>query len=174
MIIPNYFRYFILHSNEKKKVNNLKTKETKPSTKNHYHYRWLLYDTLSHTLCNFDASSLFWYQEEAAVYVCGDARHMAHDVHKVLTKIIVIQGQRTPEEADQYLRAMETQGRYQKDVWVVWSLGTSWQNRGTIRCWDLCNFTWWRSHIKEAFCDTSISFWISHISFISWFFFNLY
>ncbi|XP_078337816.1 NADPH oxidoreductase A-like isoform X1 [Crassostrea virginica] len=58
-------------------------------------------------------------EEEAAVYVCGDARHMAHDVHKVLTKIIVIQGQRTPEEADQYLRAMETQGRYQKDVWVV-------------------------------------------------------
>lgn len=53
------------------------------------------------------------------MYVCGDARHMAHDVHKVLTKIIVIQGQRTPEEADQYLRAMETQGRYQKDVWVV-------------------------------------------------------
>lgn len=103
----------------KKKVNNLKTKETKPSTKNHYHYRWLLYDTLSHTLCNFDASSLFWYQEEAAVYVCGDARHMAHDVHKVLTKIIVILGKRTLEEADQYLRAMETQGRYQKDVWVV-------------------------------------------------------
>lgn len=110
---------FYFSFKRKKKVNNLKTKETKPSTKNHYHYRWLLYDTLSHTLCNFDASSLFWYQEEAAVYVCGDARHMAHDVHKVLTKIIVIQGQRTPEEADQYLRAMETQGRYQKDVWVV-------------------------------------------------------
>ena len=110
---------FYFSFKRKKKVNNLKTKETKPSTKNHYHYKWLLYDTLNHRLCNFDASSLFWYQEEAAVYVCGDARHMAHDVHKVLTKIIVIQGQRTPEEADQYLRAMETQGRYQKDVWVV-------------------------------------------------------
>ncbi|XP_048746472.2 NADPH oxidoreductase A-like [Ostrea edulis] len=58
-------------------------------------------------------------KENAAVYVCGDAKYMAHDVHKVLLKIIADQGQRTPEDALLYLKSMETEGRYQKDVWVT-------------------------------------------------------
>lgn len=61
----------------------------------------------------------FGVQENAAVYVCGDAKYMAHDVHKVLLKIIADQGQRTPEDALLYLKSMETEGRYQKDVWVT-------------------------------------------------------
>jgi sulfite reductase (NADPH) flavoprotein alpha-component len=44
---------------------------------------------------------------------------MARDVHKVLLKIITDQGQRTPEDASLYLSSMETEGRYQKDVWVT-------------------------------------------------------
>lgn len=66
--------------------------------------------------------SLIWNlinKEEAAVYVCGDAKHMARDVHKVLLQIIVMQGQTTQEEAELYLSILEVQGRYQKDVWVT-------------------------------------------------------
>lgn len=66
--------------------------------------------------------SLIWNlinKEEAAVYICGDAKHMAHDVHKVLLQIIVMQGRTTQDEAELFLKGLETQGRYQKDVWVT-------------------------------------------------------
>lgn len=29
-----------------------------------------------------------WLQEGAAVYICGDEKHMAHDVHNTLLEII--------------------------------------------------------------------------------------
>lgn len=58
-------------------------------------------------------------KEEAAVYICGDAKHMARDVHKVLLQIIVMQGRTTQDEAELLLKGLETQGRYQKDVWVT-------------------------------------------------------
>ncbi|XP_061189647.1 NADPH oxidoreductase A-like [Saccostrea echinata] len=58
-------------------------------------------------------------KENAAVYVCGDAKHMSHDVHKTLLEIIITQGQITPEEAKLYLSLLEREGRYQIDVWVT-------------------------------------------------------
>lgn len=66
--------------------------------------------------------SLIWNlvnKEEAAVYICGDAKHMARDVHKMLLQIIVMQGRTTQDEAELLLKGLETQGRYQKDVWVT-------------------------------------------------------
>lgn len=45
---------------------------------------------------------------------------MARDVHKVLLQIIVMQGRTTQDEAELLLKGLETQGRYQKDVWVTW------------------------------------------------------
>lgn len=52
------------------------------------------------------------------VYVCGDARHMAHDVHKAL--LDVLDG-RVPSDTSpaEYLDMMEKNGRYQKDVWIA-------------------------------------------------------
>ncbi|XP_062601583.1 NADPH oxidoreductase A-like [Saccostrea cucullata] len=67
-------------------------------------------------------SALVWSlinKENAAVYVCGDAKQMSHDVHKTLLEIIITQGQITLEEAKVYLSSMEREGRYQKDVWVT-------------------------------------------------------
>ena len=51
--------------------------------------------------------------------MCGDARHMAHDVHKALLDIVQGQGHLAMEEAVTYLSDLEAKGRYQKDVWVV-------------------------------------------------------
>lgn len=44
---------------------------------------------------------------------------MARDVHKVLLQIIVMQGRTTQDEAELLLKGLETQGGYQKDVWVT-------------------------------------------------------
>ncbi|NP_001303631.1 NADPH--cytochrome P450 reductase [Cimex lectularius] len=51
------------------------------------------------------------------VYVCGDARTMAHDVHGILLKVFQEQGKMTEAEAQAYLKKMEVQKRYSADVW---------------------------------------------------------
>lgn len=69
-----------------------------------------------------DDAAMLWslLTRGAHVYVCGDARHMAHDVHAALRRIIVQCGNLADEnEAEQYLRGLEDTHRYQKDVWVT-------------------------------------------------------
>ncbi|RWS18607.1 NADPH--cytochrome P450 reductase-like protein, partial [Leptotrombidium deliense] len=51
------------------------------------------------------------------IYVCGDARNMARDVRDILLKVIEEYGNKTKDEAEAYLKAMETQRRYSADVW---------------------------------------------------------
>ncbi|KAL3856423.1 hypothetical protein ACJMK2_011185 [Sinanodonta woodiana] len=58
-------------------------------------------------------------QDTAYVYVCGDAQHMAHDVHNALLHIVQNQGHLEENEAMTYLQNLESQARYQKDVWVT-------------------------------------------------------
>ena len=58
-----------------------------------------------------------WLENGAAVYMCGDANRMAKDVEKTLLNIIAKYGNRTEEEAAQYLKDMRTAKRYQKDVY---------------------------------------------------------
>ncbi|KAI8502856.1 hypothetical protein Bbelb_195580 [Branchiostoma belcheri] len=55
----------------------------------------------------------------AHIYVCGDARHMAHDVHQALTDICQEQGDMDSEQARTFLLELEHANRYQKDVWVT-------------------------------------------------------
>ncbi len=57
--------------------------------------------------------------EGGHLYICGDARYMAHDVHKAFLQILQTEGGLSPEAADQYLQNLEASGRYQKDVWVT-------------------------------------------------------
>ncbi|MEM8822252.1 MAG: flavodoxin domain-containing protein [Pseudomonadota bacterium] len=58
-----------------------------------------------------------WLEEGAAIYVCGDASRMAHDVEKALLRIIAsgIDGDVT--QAQTYLDAMAAEHRYQRDVY---------------------------------------------------------
>jgi len=58
-----------------------------------------------------------WLENGAAVYMCGDANRMAKDVEKALLTIISTHGNRTEEEAAEYLKNMKAAKRYQKDVY---------------------------------------------------------
>lgn len=58
-----------------------------------------------------------WIDGGAAVYVCGDEKHMAHDVHGALETIIAQGGGLSPEQASEYLLRMQQEKRYQRDVY---------------------------------------------------------
>ncbi|MBP1995386.1 assimilatory sulfite reductase (NADPH) flavoprotein subunit [Paenibacillus eucommiae] len=58
-----------------------------------------------------------WLQDGASVYVCGDEKKMAHDVHAALVTILGLEGGLSPEEAAEYLTRMQQQKRYQRDVY---------------------------------------------------------
>jgi sulfite reductase (NADPH) flavoprotein alpha-component len=60
-----------------------------------------------------------WLQRGAYFYVCGDARHMAKDVHQALIDIAQKQGGLSPEAAAEYVGVtlMKTEKRYLRDVY---------------------------------------------------------
>lgn len=58
-----------------------------------------------------------WLQEGAYVYVCGDEKRMAHDVHHALETIIQQEGGFSADEAAEYIARMQQQKRYQRDVY---------------------------------------------------------
>lgn len=53
------------------------------------------------------------------MYVCGDAVSMAGDVHKALLKVMEVEGGKERAAAEHYMEQLETNGRYQRDVWVT-------------------------------------------------------
>ena len=64
------------------------------------------------------ARTLFeWLEAGAVVYVCGDAKRMAPDVHRVLIDIIAEQGSLTREAATARIDKMLEQNRYLRDVY---------------------------------------------------------
>ncbi|MCB5934843.1 assimilatory sulfite reductase (NADPH) flavoprotein subunit [Caldibacillus thermoamylovorans] len=58
-----------------------------------------------------------WLEDGAVVYVCGDEKHMARDVHQTILKILEKEGGLTSEQAAVYLDQMRKQKRYQRDVY---------------------------------------------------------
>lgn len=56
-------------------------------------------------------------QENGHVYVCGDAKNMARDVHSIIVETCQQHGNMTATEAVQYVKKLETQRRYSADVW---------------------------------------------------------
>lgn len=58
-----------------------------------------------------------WLQEGANLYVCGDADRMAHDVHQALTDIVKEQGGLGDDAATDYLKTLQKEKRYQRDVY---------------------------------------------------------
>ncbi|ORX94684.1 NADPH-dependent cytochrome P450 oxidoreductase [Basidiobolus meristosporus CBS 931.73] len=58
------------------------------------------------------------HNEGGYVYVCGDAKRMAKDVHKVIVDMAVESGAFGEEEANEYVKKLRTGGRYQEDVWA--------------------------------------------------------
>lgn len=58
-----------------------------------------------------------WLQEGASVYVCGDAKKMAKDVHATLCFIAESEGGMTVEQAQEYVASIKDQHRYHRDVY---------------------------------------------------------
>ncbi|MEH7308843.1 assimilatory sulfite reductase (NADPH) flavoprotein subunit [Neobacillus drentensis] len=58
-----------------------------------------------------------WLEEGAHLYICGDEKNMAHDVHNTLIEIIEKEGSLSREKAVEYLAEMQQQKRYQRDVY---------------------------------------------------------
>ena len=64
------------------------------------------------------AADLFaWLEEGAHVYVCGDAAHLAPDVHTALIDIVAGQAHTGREAAEDYVRSLQADHRYQRDVY---------------------------------------------------------
>jgi sulfite reductase (NADPH) flavoprotein alpha-component len=64
------------------------------------------------------ASDVFaWLERGAHLYICGDANRMAKDVHQTLVEIIQEHGKLSAEQAEDYLKSLRSNKRYQKDVY---------------------------------------------------------
>ncbi len=58
-----------------------------------------------------------WLEEGAHLYVCGDEKAMAKDVHAMLARIVADQSGRSVEAAEAWLSELKKERRYQRDVY---------------------------------------------------------
>jgi len=65
-----------------------------------------------------NAKALYeWIEEGAHIYICGDAKHMASDVHQALARVIAGESGKSLEAAEERLLNLQSAGRYQRDVY---------------------------------------------------------
>jgi sulfite reductase (NADPH) flavoprotein alpha-component len=72
---------------------------------------------VQHRMLEHSKDLFQWLEQGAFVYICGDEKRMAHDVHDTLLAIIETEGNMSREEAVEYLANMQKQKRYQRDVY---------------------------------------------------------
>ncbi len=72
---------------------------------------------VQHRMLEHSKELFEWLEEGAVLYVCGDEKHMAHDVHQTLLTIIQKEGQMSLEKAEEYIASMTQTKRYQRDVY---------------------------------------------------------
>ncbi|MEL7013951.1 MAG: assimilatory sulfite reductase (NADPH) flavoprotein subunit, partial [Pseudomonadota bacterium] len=72
---------------------------------------------IQHRILEQGAELYKWLQEGAHFYVCGDAQHMAKDVHAALLEVVKIHGGVTDEAAEAFLSRLRDDKRYQRDVY---------------------------------------------------------
>ncbi|RJS94337.1 assimilatory sulfite reductase (NADPH) flavoprotein subunit [Salinisphaera sp. Q1T1-3] len=72
---------------------------------------------VQHKIREAGAELYRWLEDGATVYVCGDANAMAADVHDALLEIIGEHGGLAAEDAAAYLKNMQKEKRYQRDVY---------------------------------------------------------
>ena len=72
---------------------------------------------VQHRMLEHSKELFEWLEDGAVLYICGDEKHMAHDVHQTLLAIIQKEGQMSLEKAEEYVAAMIQNKRYQRDVY---------------------------------------------------------
>jgi sulfite reductase (NADPH) flavoprotein alpha-component len=72
---------------------------------------------VQHRMLKHAAELYQWLNEGAYFFVCGKKDPMSNDVENTLLRIIEQQGNKTTEEAKQFLEHLEEAGRYEKDVY---------------------------------------------------------
>lgn len=72
---------------------------------------------VQHRMAERAADLYAWLEEGAHLYVCGDATAMAPDVHETLITLVAEQGGKSREAAEDYVRALQSDHRYQRDVY---------------------------------------------------------
>ncbi|WP_049334805.1 assimilatory sulfite reductase (NADPH) flavoprotein subunit [Staphylococcus hominis] len=58
-----------------------------------------------------------WIEKGASIYICGDEKNMAKDVHQAIRNVLVKEQNLTEEDAESYLKQMKKDKRYQRDVY---------------------------------------------------------
>lgn len=72
---------------------------------------------VQHRILEHSRELYTWLQEGAHIYVCGDEKHMAHDVQSALITVLQEEGGLSPEAAAAYLDSLQQEQRYQRDVY---------------------------------------------------------
>ncbi len=72
---------------------------------------------VQHRLIENSAQIFDWLEQGAHFYVCGDAKHMAADVHDALLSIVRRSGGVSDEDAREYVNELKRSHRYQRDVY---------------------------------------------------------
>lgn len=72
---------------------------------------------VQHRIADKSAELHRWIENGAAIYVCGDAKRMANDVHTALINVLAKEDQLDPDTAEQRLKNLRSAGRYQRDVY---------------------------------------------------------
>jgi len=72
---------------------------------------------VQHRMKEQGADLFAWLEEGAHVYVCGDATYLAPDVHAALIDIVADQARTGREAAEDYVRSLQADHRYQRDVY---------------------------------------------------------
>jgi sulfite reductase (NADPH) flavoprotein alpha-component len=72
---------------------------------------------VQHRLLEHGKELFGWLEDGAHIYVCGDAAKLAPDVHEALICIVASETRTGREAAEDYLRGIQNDHRYQRDVY---------------------------------------------------------
>ncbi len=70
---------------------------------------------VQHRMAEHGKELYAWLQDGAHLYVCGDAKRMAHDVHQALLKVVA--AEIGMDNAEDYVANLQKTKRYQRDVY---------------------------------------------------------
>ncbi|TAK63174.1 assimilatory sulfite reductase (NADPH) flavoprotein subunit [Methylobacter sp.] len=70
---------------------------------------------VQHLMAEHGKELYAWLQEGAHIYVCGDEKRMAHDVHAALLNIVA--AETGADSAEEYVANLQKTKRYQRDVY---------------------------------------------------------